>query len=268
MGQIGVSHTDTLALVPIWLLSLGGGVLGLLIGSFIGAAMVRLPEGRSVVLGRSRCDSCGKRLGPAELVPVLSFLLQRGRCTSCGASIDRWQLAAEAGGALAGAIPWFFARDALMACAAAVMGWQLLLLALLDLRHMWLPKRLVGGLAASGLAAVLLLGWLGEFTARLSVAAVGGALGWGLLALVAFVYRRSRGQDGMGRGDPPLLGAIGIWLGPLGVVEVLLGASLAGIVAAAALMALKREVRGDTALPLGTCMAAAAWPLFVLQGFG
>ena len=31
--------------------------------------------------------------------------------------------------------------------AAAVLGWQLLLLALLDLRHLWLPRLLVGWLA-------------------------------------------------------------------------------------------------------------------------
>lgn len=268
VGQIGVLHTDTLASAPTWLLGVCGGVVGLLVGSFIGAALLRMPEGRSLVFGRSRCDACGKRLGPLELVPIVSFLVQRGRCRSCKAPISPWQAVAEVGGALVGALPWFFAHSLLVAAAAALLGWQLLLLALLDLRHMWLPTRLVGFLAGSGVAAVLLLGRLGELEARISVALLGGALGWGLLALVAFVYKRSRGQDGMGRGDPPLLGAIGIWLGPLGVVEVLLGASLAGILAAAALMAMKRDVSGDTALPLGTCMAAAAWPLFVLQGFG
>ena len=31
---------------------------GAAIGSFIGTALVRLPEGRSVLAGRSACDSC------------------------------------------------------------------------------------------------------------------------------------------------------------------------------------------------------------------
>lgn len=255
--------------VPGWALALAGAVLGAIIGSFLGAALVRLPEGRSVVSGRSRCDSCGRQLSPLELVPVVSFLAQRGACRNCGARIDRWQFAAELGGALVGALPWLVARDALVAAAAMVLGWQLLLLAMLDLRHLWLPRRLVGLLAATGFAAVLVAGWLGsQMTARVGVSLAGGALGWALLAAAALLYRRARGAEGMGRGDPPLLGAIGLWLGPLGVVEVLLGASLAGLGAAAAMMAMKREVRGDTALPLGTCLAVAAWPLFVLQGFG
>jgi leader peptidase (prepilin peptidase)/N-methyltransferase len=52
------------------------------------------------------------------------------------------------------------------------------------------------------------------------------------------------------------------------VIEVLLGASLIGILSAAALLVLGRETAADTALPLGTCIAVAAWPLFCLQGFG
>jgi leader peptidase (prepilin peptidase)/N-methyltransferase len=48
----------------------------------------------------------------------------------------------------------------------------------------------------------------------------------------------------------------------------MLGASIAGILAAAALLLTGRKLASDTALPLGTFLAAAAWPLFLLQGFG
>ncbi|WP_338465866.1 prepilin peptidase [Novosphingobium sp. ZN18A2] len=261
-------QTDTLWLVPQWVMIAGGGILGALMGSFIGAALVRMPQGASVVFGRSRCDSCGKVLAPVELVPIVSFVLSRGKCRACGASIDRWQTGAEVAGLLIGALPWIFAEDALVALCAMLMGWQLLLLGLLDLKHLWLPMRLVGALALSGIVAVAGLGWAGDMHARLFASLTGGVLGWGILAAVSFAYRRTRGVEGMGRGDPPLLGAIGLWLGPLGVVEVLLGASIAGILAAVAMMAMKREVAGDTVLPLGSLLACAAWPLFVLQGFG
>jgi len=77
-----------------------------------------------------------------------------------------------------------------------------------------------------------------------------------------------RGAEGMGAADPWLLGAVGLWLGPLGVVEALLGASLVGIISAAMMLVLGHKVASDTALPLGSCVAVAAWPLFCLQGFG
>jgi leader peptidase (prepilin peptidase)/N-methyltransferase len=79
-------------------------------------------------------------------------------------------------------------------------------------------------------------------------------------------YRRFRGREGLGGGDPPLLGAIGLWLGPIGVIHTMLGASVAGLLVALILHFGGRKVGADTALPLGTCLAAAAWPIFLLEG--
>jgi leader peptidase (prepilin peptidase)/N-methyltransferase len=257
------------AALAAWQLALAGALLGAIIGSFLGAVLVRLPAGRSVVTGRSACDSCGRTLLPADLVPIASYLLLRGRCRGCGARIDPWQFVCETGGAVLGGLPWLVIAEPVQAGAAMAFGWLLLLLALLDVRHFWLPARLVAALAAVGGAFVAARSWLaGGDPGPLVAATSGAALGFAILAIARIAYRRLRGREGMGGGDPLLLGAIGIWLGPLGVIETLLGASLAGIVVAVALLLTGRQVESDTALPLGTALAAVAWPLFVLQGFG
>jgi leader peptidase (prepilin peptidase)/N-methyltransferase len=68
----------------------------------------------------------------------------------------------------------------------------------------------------------------------------------------------------MGGGDPLLLGAIGIWVGPQGVVIVMLVAALLGL-GVAAIMAMRGgQVSAGSVLPLGTFMALAAWPVFLL----
>ena len=140
----------------MWLSAVLAVVLGAIVGSFLGAALIRLPKGESVVTGRSRCDGCGRALSPVELVPVISYLALRGRCRACRAKIDPWQFAAEAGGALVGLAGALVARDGAMLGIGLVLGWQLVLLGLLDLRHLWLPDRLVGLLAASGLVPAAL----------------------------------------------------------------------------------------------------------------
>jgi len=252
------------AMIPAWAAVLLGGVLGVLIGSFIGAALVRLPEGRSVLRGRSSCDSCGARLGPFELVPLLSFIMQRGCCRHCGAAIDPWQTAAEAGGALVGVAAVLVAGDAWAMLWAALLGWQLLLLALLDLRHFWLPNRLVALLALSGLAHGL---WLyGTGADLLYEVLVGGALGFSGLTVVALTYRALRGRDGLGAGDAKLLGAIGLWIGPAGVIATLLGGSLVAILGAVGLLVAGRRVGAHTALPLGSALALAGWVVALLSG--
>ena len=54
-------------------------VLGLVIGSFLNVCIYRIPKDLSVVNPPSACPSCGKRLQPLELIPVISFLWLRGR---------------------------------------------------------------------------------------------------------------------------------------------------------------------------------------------
>jgi leader peptidase (prepilin peptidase)/N-methyltransferase len=253
--------------LPAAIQVVGSAILGAIVGSFLGAALERLPKGRSIVTGRSACDGCGKALTVAELVPVLSWLLQKGKCRTCGERIGNWQLACELGGAGVGIASILLVPN-VQALTAMLLGWQLLLLGLLDLRHLWLPRLLVGWLAASGLIVAFAKARVTDDAAVLGISIAGGAFGFLLLWLIARFYLKARGRDGMGSGDPPLLGAIGLWIGPLGVVEAMLGASILGIAAAIVMLVSKRKIDADTALPLGTCLAATAWPIFLLQGLG
>lgn len=235
-------------------------LLGLVFGSFIATLVLRWPAGRSM-LGRSRCDACDRALAPRDLVPVLSALAARGRCRMCGAAIDPFhrcvELVSGAIGALAltllpGTAGWLW----------ALFGWLLLPLILLDARQFWLPDRLNLLLAAAGL---LLAGPLLGTT--LIDRWVGALAGGGLLALIAWAYRRSRGAEGMGGGDPKLVAATGAWLGWQALPLMLLLASLGGIG-----WALITQRKGDPPLserrvPFGVFIGAAAfaaaplWPL-------
>ena len=87
--------------------------LGLALGSFLELVLDRLPRGESILWPPSHCQICSHRLGPGELIPVLSYLAQRGRCTGCDTPIDRGVPIREALTGAALALPW-----ALIGCAA------------------------------------------------------------------------------------------------------------------------------------------------------
>lgn len=234
---------------------------GLIVGSFLGAILIRWPERRSVVGGRSACDSCGVPLAARDLVPLLSFAMLRGRCRRCGAAIDPRQPAMEAGAAFLGLVAGL-AHPLPLAAATAAFGWWLLVTAALDAERHWLPDALTLPLIPLGLAA----GWAGlgpPLTDRLIGAAAGGL---GLLA-VAWLYERLRGREGLGGGDPKLLAALGAWLGWAQLPFVLLGAGLAGLAAVAAMRLRGEEVGAATPLPLGALMALAGWPLWLVAAF-
>jgi leader peptidase (prepilin peptidase)/N-methyltransferase len=238
--------------------AIAGFILGAIVGSFLATILVRWPEGRSVVAGRSRCDGCGAALGPLELVPILSFLVRRGRCRRCGAAIDWRHAAIELGAGTIGLVA-VLVHPLPLAGATMLLGWMLLLIAALDAEHQWLPDALTLPLVALG----LLSGWAGLGPPLLD-RAIGAAAGWLVLVLLGLAYRVLRGREGLGGGDPKLLAAIGAWLGALHLPFVLLGAGLLGLAAALAMKVRGREVGRTTRLPLGTFMALAAWPIWLI----
>ncbi|WP_282073220.1 prepilin peptidase, partial [Janibacter hoylei] len=83
-------------------------------------------------------------------------------------------------------------------------------------------------LAVSGLAA----SFLGNDPDLLN-RVIGGIIGFGSLFLIGWGYRYLRGREGLGGGDPKLLGAIGCWLGWSALPLVMLGAGLVGLLAVA-----------------------------------
>lgn len=235
-----------------------GLLLGSVVGSFLGAILVRWPQGRSVRAGRSRCDACDRVLTPRDLVPLLSYLWLGGRCRTCGAPIRAGQFAAEAGGALIGLVA-FAAHPFSLALVTAIFGWWLLLIALLDLEHYWLPDRLTWPLLLAGLAAGL-TGYGPSLPDRLLAAAAGFLA----LAGIAALYRRVRGREGLGGGDPKLLAALGGWLGYQSLPLVLVLAGMLGLAAVLLQMLRGTPVRSGDRIPLGTLMALAAWPLWLI----
>lgn len=233
-----------------WQLGLLGGALGLVVGSYLATLLHRWPLGLSVNRGRSGCDSCGRTLSWWEVAPLAGFVLTAGHCRTCRAPIGRSHILIEAACGASGA--YFFA---LGWPALAPLTWLLLILALFDARHLWLPDPLVAGLAIAGCIAppwVDFAGW-GD---RL----IGAAAGFGALWLVGTGFRLATGRDGLGGGDPKLFGAIGLWTGALALPGVLLAAAAIGL-AHAALRLRRGADRKTLKLPLGCYIAIAAMAL-------
>lgn len=77
--------------------------LGLVVGSFSTMLSHRLRSRQSIVRPRSHCPACGHTLGPAELVPLLSYLWLQGRCRYCRIRIPGRYLLLEAVGGICAA---------------------------------------------------------------------------------------------------------------------------------------------------------------------
>ncbi len=242
--------------IPIWLASLIGGGLGVIIGSFVATLVIRWPQ-RMAVTGRSRCDACGVTLTVRDLIPLAGYALNRAKCRHCGAAIDPQHPIIEILCAAAGSAAMIASPD-WAGVAGLALGCLLVAIAALDFAHFWLPDKLTVVLAATGLAG----GVLG-LDPPLIDRVIGGVTGFVALWGIAALYRLIRKREGLGGGDPKLLGAIGTWLGWQALPLVIVGASLMGLGWTLWLKLRGQNVAATDRLALGGLMAAAAFPIWL-----
>ena len=215
---------------------------GAIVGSFANVCIHRLPHGLSIVHPGSSCPTCGAPIAFFDNVPVVSWLLLRGRCRRCHAPISVRYPLVELLVALLFSAAGLLYGPTLVATSAAFLAAASVILAATDLEARTLPDEVTLGTLVLGLLLAALRdraapvsdgGIMRSFAGSHLVEAALGALAGALfLEAVRRVYKRLRGQEGMGGGDVKMLAMAGAFTGPAGVFLTLFFASLAGTVVA------------------------------------
>jgi leader peptidase (prepilin peptidase)/N-methyltransferase len=232
------------------------------IGSFISASANSWPDWGKTLQTRSTCSHCQKQLQTRDLIPILSFLLLGGKCKFCSAPIGINHLLTEICAALiAGFAVWVFSGALVLA--SVFLGWILLFGALVDLRTRLLPNEMNLILVITGL---LVSFWQGGGQGLL-YALLATIIGYGVFFIIAKIYLRLRGREGLGLGDAKLLAAGGAWLGPFALSWVIL---LACIIALAGILITsiysRKKTKADTIISFGPALAIAIYLLWLVKG--
>jgi leader peptidase (prepilin peptidase)/N-methyltransferase len=255
------------------MIGLFAALFGLIIGSFLNVCIVRIPGRKSVVMPSSACPNCGVAIRPWDNIPVVSWLLLQGKCRGCKTKISAMYPVVELLTALL-----FWACYCAFGLTTEALKWAIfsalmIVLVFTDLRERILPDVVT----YSGFAAGLLLSlvtkpsdgtalWLANrmfaFPPPVPVISLGDALcgaafGSGLLWLVAELYFRLRGREGMGLGDVKMMLMAGAFLGLKRTLLTILAGSVLGSLLGLAFM-LARRKESDYELPFGSFLGVAA----------
>ncbi len=221
------------------------------VGSFLNVVIYRLPAGLSIVSPGSRCPNCLTPIKPYHNIPVISWLLLGGKCAHCRVQIPvRYLLVEALTGALGGALWLKFGLTAELPIFFVFVA-GLIVIAFIDIdHHLIFDVTSYGGMAV-GLAASFFtpLGWQGSL--------MGIAAGVGSLLIVVVTYKLITGKEGMGMGDPLLLGAIGAFLGWVAIPFTIFVSSVVGSVVGIIWLKLNKADKSQP-IPYGPFLALGA----------
>ena len=148
--------------------------------------------------------------------------------------------------------------------ALLLLGWTLIVLAIIDARTLVLPDCLTLPLIALGVCYAAWINTMPDASASdraleaiYSLAAAAG--GFLLMALVAKIFRSIRGIEGLGLGDAKLLAAAGAWLGLAALPTVILLAAVGALLITGISRRLSQPRDPLTPVPFGPYLAGGTW---------
>lgn len=186
-----------------------------MIGSFLNAVIYRLPRKINIAVPRSHCTKCKKLIYWYENIPVLSYIFLRGKCSKCKEpySIMYPLIELFIGLVSVALIPNTFSSIGLMYYFLYFsLFCALFCHFVIDIKHQILPDSINIYLAVGFLCIAFL-----KYSPTYYL--VGALIGFLFPYSVTLAFYYLKGQQGLGGGDIKLYAALGIVLGPVGIIN-------------------------------------------------
>ena len=224
--------------IPLWYSLAVFFVLGACVGSFYNVIVYRMPRGISLVNPPSHCPLCKKHIPLYYNLPIIGWIILRGKSACCKQPISIIYPIGESLCGLLGALALYAATGFSTNFTAPVLSLEVwadalalfwLLLGIypvsaVDFKYKLIPDSIsVGGIVA-GFVISFIPGGMTPVQSIVGAVAAGGGL-----YLLGFVASKVLHKDAMGFGDVKLLAGFGAIMGLTRAVEVLVVASILGI---------------------------------------
>ena len=225
-------------------------VLGAIWGSFANVCIYRLPENQKTIIGRSFCPSCKNKIQWFDNIPILSFVLLKGRCRHCNIKINLQYLIVELISGISFLTIYYFFGITITTLLLLVLSVFFTIIFFIDLKHFIIPNTLTFPL--------MILGFIKSFDPNLNKAIfpnyinslIGGFVGYSIIWLIIYFYKKIRKKEGMGLGDAKLMAAIGFWFGWVSIPIVIFISSFVALIFAVPSL-IKKSLQMSSEIPFG-----------------
>ena len=225
-------------------------IFGSLWGSFANVCIYRLPENKNVITGRSSCPNCKNKIPWYDNIPLLSFILLMGKCRLCKKPIDLQYFIVELISAISFVSIYYFFGLTLTALLLLILSIFFIIIFFIDLKHFIIPNELTFPL--------MIIGFIKSFDPNLNKAIfpnyinslIGGFVGYSIIWLIIYFYKKIRKKEGMGLGDAKLMAAIGFWFGWVSIPIVIFISSFVALIFAVPSL-IKKSLQMSSEIPFG-----------------
>ena len=200
-------------------------ILGALWGSFANVCIIRIPQGKGVVVGRSFCVKCNKKIQWFDNIPIISYLLLKFKCRNCKTKISFQYFLVESISLINFLVLYLIFGISLTTLLLIILSVVFLIIFFIDLKHYIIPNSLT--------YSMMILGFFKSFDPNLDPifpdflnSLIGGLLGYGIIWSIIYFYRQFKKKEGMGLGDAKLFAVIGFWFGWISIPFVVFLSSI------------------------------------------
>lgn len=200
-------------------------ILGALWGSFANVCIIRMPQGKGVVVGRSFCVKCNKKIQWFDNIPIISYLLLKSKCRNCKTKISFQYFLVESISLINFLVLYLIFGISLTTLFLIILSVVFLIIFFIDLKHYIIPNSLT--------YSMMILGFIKSFVPNLDPifpnflnSLIGGLLGYGIIWSIIYFYRQFKKKEGMGLGDAKLFAVIGFWFGWISIPFVIFLSSI------------------------------------------
>ena len=224
-------------------------ILGALWGSFANVCILRLPEDKGVVVGRSFCPNCKKLIIWKDNIPIISFLLLKGKCRQCKKPISLQYTLVEILSLISFLSIYYYYGISITTLLLIILALLFIIIFFIDLKHFIIPNTLTFPL--------MILGFIKSFIPNLDEifpnyidSLIGGLFGYGIIWSIIFFYKQVRKKDGMGLGDAKLFAVIGFWFGWISIPFIIFLSSIIALLSVIPDL-IKNSKKMTTQIPFG-----------------
>ena len=188
-----------------------------------------MPYNISVINGRSHCPSCKNQIRWFDNIPLLSYIILKAKCRDCSSNIESKYFIVELISALSFVFIFYLFGFSTTTILFFILSICFLIIIFIDSKHFIIPNEITYTLIG--------IGFLKSFDPTLNQylfpnyinSLIGGGVGYSIIWIIIFVYKKLRNKEGMGLGDAKLLSALGFWFGWISIPFILFFSSIVAL---------------------------------------